>query len=183
MALRIHWKGFEWEGLDDRGWAIRYEHNNVKISSREEPRLLRIKVKKISETEAEFSAPNFRSLKVKLQSEPTNKVSSIHIFGQDVDCEDIGDEAADWASEYIGKRSRIRRVSNIGQGVVLVFRYWMDIYSIWKPFKVLSHMEGHAEHITQPIGDSHQIQFLIWIELHFKTDILTTYSAVILLLR
>lgn len=72
--------------------------------------MLRIKVKKISETEAEFSAPNFRSLKVKLESDPTNKVSSIHIFGQDVDCEDIGDEAADWASEYIGKRSRIRRV-------------------------------------------------------------------------
>ena len=108
VVLRIRWKGFEWEGLDDRGWAIRYEHNNVKISSREEPRLLRIKVKKISETEAEFSAPNFRSLKVKLQSESSNKVASIHIFGQDVDCEDIGDEAADWASEYIGKRSRIR---------------------------------------------------------------------------
>ena len=108
--VRIHRKGFEWEGLDDRGWAIRYEHNNVKISSREEPRLLRIKVKKISETEAEFSAPNFRSLKVKLDSDPANEVSSIHIFGQDVDCEDIGDEAADWASEYIGKRSRIRRV-------------------------------------------------------------------------
>ena len=108
--VRIHRKGFEWEGLDDRGWAIRYEHNNVKISSREEPRLLRIKVKKISETEAEFSAPNFRSLKVKLESDPANKVSSIHIFGQDVDCEDIGDEAADWASEYIGKRSRIRTV-------------------------------------------------------------------------
>ena len=106
----IHRKGFEWEGLDDRGWAIRYEHNNVKISSREEPRLLRIKVKKISETEAEFSAPNFRSLKVKLESDPANEVSSIHIFGQDVDCEDIGDEAADWASEYIGKRSRIRTV-------------------------------------------------------------------------
>ena len=110
FLIGIHRKGFEWEGLDDRGWAIRYEHNNVKISSREEPRLLRIKVKKISETEAEFSAPNFRSLKVKLVSDPTNKVSSIHIFGQDVDCEDIGDEAADWASEYIGKRSRIRRV-------------------------------------------------------------------------
>ena len=108
--VRIHRKGFEWEGLDDRGWAIRYEHNNVKISSREEPRLLRIKVKKISETEAEFSAPNFRSLKVKLESDPANEVSSIHIFGQDVDCEDIGDEAADWASEYIGKRSRIRTV-------------------------------------------------------------------------
>ena len=108
--VRIHRKGFEWEGLDDRGWAIRYEHNNVKISSREEPRLLRIKVKKISETEAEFSAPNFRSLKVKLDSDPANEVSSIHIFGQDVDCEDIGDEAADWASEYIGKRSRIRTV-------------------------------------------------------------------------
>ena len=100
--VRIHRKGFEWEGLDDRGWAIRYEHNNVKISSREEPRLLRIKVEKISETEAEFSAPNFRSLKVKLESDPANEVSSIHIFGQDVDCEDIGDEAADWASEYIG---------------------------------------------------------------------------------
>ena len=110
FEIGIHRKGFEWEGLDDRGWAIRYEHNNVKISSREEPRLLRIKVKKISETEAEFSAPNFRSLKVKLVSDPTNKVSSIHIFGQDVDCEDIGDEAADWASEYIGKKSRIRRV-------------------------------------------------------------------------
>ena len=110
FLIGIHRKGFEWEGLDDRGWAIRYEHNNVKISSREEPRLLRIKVKKISETEAEFSAPNFRSLKVKLVSDPTNNVSSIHIFGQDVDCEDIGDEAADWASEYIGKRSRIRRV-------------------------------------------------------------------------
>lgn len=108
--VRIHRKGFEWEGLDDRGWAIRYEHNNVKISSREEPRLLRIKVKKISETEAEFSAPNFRSLKVQLESDPANEVSSIHIFGQDVDCEDIGDEAADWASEYIGKRSRIRAV-------------------------------------------------------------------------
>ena len=109
--VRIHRKGFEWEGLDDRGWGIRYEHNNVKISSREEPRLLRVKVKKISETEAEFLAPNFRSLKVKLESDPANKVSSIHIFGQDVDCEDIGDEAADWASEYIGKRSRIRTVS------------------------------------------------------------------------
>lgn len=109
-AWKIHRKGFEWKGLDDRGWAIRYEHNNVKISSREEPRLLRIKVKKVSETEAKFTAPNFRSLEVKLQSDPTNKVSSIHIFGQDVDCEDIGDEAADWASEYIGKRARIRRV-------------------------------------------------------------------------
>jgi len=79
----------------------------VKISSREEPRLLRIKVRKISDTEAEFSAPDFRSLKVKINSIKENVASSIHLFGQDVDCEDIGDEAADWASEYIGKRSRI----------------------------------------------------------------------------
>ena len=82
----------------------------MKISSREEPRLLRIKIRKISDTEAEFSAPDFKSLRVKIDSVKENGPSSIHIFGQDVDCEDIGDAAADWASEYIGKRARIRRV-------------------------------------------------------------------------
>ena len=65
--------------------------------------MLRIKIRKVSDTEAEFSAPDFKSLKVKIDSIKENVASSIHIFGQDVDCEDIGDEAADWASEYIGK--------------------------------------------------------------------------------
>ena len=69
--------------------------------------MLRIKIRKISDTEAEFSAPDFKSLRVKIDSAKENGPSSIHIFGQDVDCEDIGDAAADWASEYIGKRSRI----------------------------------------------------------------------------
>ena len=49
-------KGLSWNGLDDRGWCVRESKNNVKVSARREPKLLKINVRKVSEETAEFYA-------------------------------------------------------------------------------------------------------------------------------
>ena len=100
-------QGLVYDGMGDRSWAVRYESNNVKISAREFPILFKINVKRINDDQAEFSAPDYPTLKVNLTSRQENYKTKTDIFGDSVDSEDIGDEAAAWISKFLGKKARI----------------------------------------------------------------------------
>lgn len=98
-------QGLIWNDLSDRSWCVRYARNNVKVSAREEPSLFKINIRKISDTKVEFFVDGFRSLQIDLTL--TGPETNTHIFGDDIDSEDIGDEAATWISDFLGKECRI----------------------------------------------------------------------------
>ena len=68
-------RGLVYDGMGDRCWAVRHETNNVKISAREFPILFKINVKRVNETEAEFTAPGLKPLKAGLEIYPSRKIS------------------------------------------------------------------------------------------------------------
>ena len=48
----------------------------------------------------------FRSLEIDLE-QMKSSVTNTHVFGDDIESDDIGDEAANWISEFLGKDCRM----------------------------------------------------------------------------
>ena len=48
----------------------------------------------------------FRSLEIDLE-QMKSSVTHTHVFGDDIESDDIGDEAAKWISEFLGKDCRM----------------------------------------------------------------------------
>ena len=84
-------------GLGDRMWAIKYEHNDVKVSARECHQLFKIQVKLNQDKMVEFSYPGSPDLVLPLPTK-VDTDTKVHIFGEDVKGIDCGDLAAKWVS-------------------------------------------------------------------------------------
>ena len=85
------------DGLGDRVWAIKYAHNDVKVSARECHQLFKIEVRLNKDNMAEFTYPGSTTLVLALPN--GNSDAKIHIWGTDVDGVDCGDLAAQWVSD------------------------------------------------------------------------------------
>jgi len=92
-------------GLGDRVWAIKYTHNDVKVSARECHQLFKIEVCINKDNLVEFTYPKTTTLILPLPNGKSD--AKIHIWGIDVDGEDCGDLAAQWATEIVGKPCRM----------------------------------------------------------------------------
>ena len=94
FLLEIFWK------------IVRTPKNNIKVTAREEPKILQISVAKISNAEFVFSAANHTSLTINMEKLSTEKHVT-NVFGDKAECFDGGDEAAKWFSEFLGKEVRL----------------------------------------------------------------------------
>ena len=84
-----------------RLWAIKYEHNDVKVSARECHDLFKIEVRINEAGDVEFSYPGIEKLVLPLVN-TSSKSTKVHIFGEDVASTDCGDAAARWvSSDYL----------------------------------------------------------------------------------
>lgn len=90
------------DGLGDRVWAIKYAHNDVKVSARECHQLFKIEVRMNTDNMAELTYPGLTTLILPLpNNEERSGKTKIHIWGTDVDGVDCGDQAAQWVSNYV----------------------------------------------------------------------------------
>ena len=85
------------DGLGDRMWTIKYEHNDVKVSARECHHLFKIQVKLNQDKMVQFSYPGSPDLVLPLPTKMETN-TKVHIFGEDVKGNDCGDLAAKWVS-------------------------------------------------------------------------------------
>ena len=88
-------------------WKIvRTPKNNIKVTAREEPKILQISVMKISASEFSFSVQNGSNLIINIDQKSDEKHTT-NVFGDKAECFDGGDQAAKWFSDFLGKEVRL----------------------------------------------------------------------------
>lgn len=88
----------------DRRWMIVDEHNRF-ITQREKPKLALISIR-ISSDHLAVTAPGTKELRVPFLSSNRNTVSVV-VWGDTVSALDVGSEAAEWFTRYLGSTARL----------------------------------------------------------------------------
>lgn len=85
---------------------VRTPKNNIKVTAREEPKILQISVMKISASEFSFSVQDGSNLIINIDHKSDEKHVT-NVFGDKAECFDGGDQAAKWFSDFLGKEVRL----------------------------------------------------------------------------